>query len=1188
MSVQKYSLNPDSNVTIGSDINIGEGCSPATINDAIRTLMSDLAAYVTDQAGQIVTGGTGSAYTATTNSGWTSYSDALHIRVKVHETCSNSATISIDGLAPKPIYRAKDGGLAAVGAGDLVAGQVVGLRYDSSTDGFVIIGPAPDVSLVNTAGAALITAQAAQEEAVNASISADQAASVAAQIAALGSLGVYPDTATAQANTSNGDYYVVANSAGSVLAVYQNTATGPLLIAHYPAAERLPGHVASIAIARASDTIISVDGQGTIVSRNGDVIRSLPWRYQPGSTLDPLYERLIPTPDRLYRAIGPGEGRIGYIAGRWTIIPEVSATAAWCPATSPGLGPEWTVSTNATVTQSAYEAVKGYPGGDVTAAVGGNLDYGIGLNNVDFVGDVQIDIIFRPAVATNVLIRLPNGVSPTPLGGGGYVINVDPVTGEFVTNDPTLSASDPVSTPLGNGFWHVRFNFRSETDLYGQTLNIYPKVDASTGRNTTANAGDLLFTLGLVSVQRTNGIRLPVAPGVMGSALSAENLTAPVQERLDPSNITFGAEFYPRPGETKNIVPFKISDASNSNIGLSIECDVGASQVTAVAAGAGGTVTVSVPVYTYPVRAMASIKNGRFRLTANGMDAETPIDIDAIALNGAALTNVYAGHGGSLYASTSRGYPFVISGWAAGGELADGSYYGGADRNILPTPVVGDRHGTGVIFADDMSEAYMPIGHRMLEEVGFSRRIAEIAGIPDVKIFTGDAPYYYALTQTESPAPVMVRYDLDQGIHYAWTQRGMKVIWGGGQSLMYAFTYGNPINWPDTPLFRDLQDGLYNSIFGNSTAGYYTDLLQVPTISQDPNGGPGGVMYPTIHRYVRESVPPALTIAKSIGKSGEQIRFLWKWGIYDEAGNPLVSDTIWQNILRWHQSVADAAARIGIKPYCPFFVWVHGTADASNTTYADDLDRSRADLRDLVYTYFGQETDPVWVMTQSGGRADTSNSIWPVCEQELDWATRNAGNGVVLAGPLYPGEYTLAENNVHPDYESTTLIGELIGIAMAETEKGNKWTIGRPDIILTGTTIKIDFSRWLRPDERLFLAPDTYYGGVGIDNYGFELVQIEDPYTTGVTRYGAPAATILSVSISDDGQSYIIELDAAPTGTHGWALLYAEQRQDMTTVSPNHYARRGLCRTTWERSSMVLPGRKIYRWIPSFAHEVIA
>lgn len=44
MSVQDYSTTPSSNTTIAG-INIGEGCAPANLNNAIRQLMADLATW---------------------------------------------------------------------------------------------------------------------------------------------------------------------------------------------------------------------------------------------------------------------------------------------------------------------------------------------------------------------------------------------------------------------------------------------------------------------------------------------------------------------------------------------------------------------------------------------------------------------------------------------------------------------------------------------------------------------------------------------------------------------------------------------------------------------------------------------------------------------------------------------------------------------------------------------------------------------------------------------------------------------------------------------------------------------------------------------------------------------------------------------------------------------------------------
>jgi len=88
-----------------------------------------------------VGGGTGSAYTATfsplltsyvNNSGvqvYTSYWDGLRVMFKAPATCAAAATLNVDVLGIKPIYR-PDG--VAVRAGDILSGSLVDVVYSST------------------------------------------------------------------------------------------------------------------------------------------------------------------------------------------------------------------------------------------------------------------------------------------------------------------------------------------------------------------------------------------------------------------------------------------------------------------------------------------------------------------------------------------------------------------------------------------------------------------------------------------------------------------------------------------------------------------------------------------------------------------------------------------------------------------------------------------------------------------------------------------------------------------------------------------------------------------------------------------------------------------------------------------------------------------------------------------------
>lgn len=132
---------------------------------------------------------------------------------------------------------------------------------------------------------------------------------------------------------------------------------------------------------------------------------------------------------------------------------------------------------------------------------------------------------------------------------------------------------------------------------------------------------------------------------------------------------------------------------------------------------------------------------------------------------------------------------------------------------------------------------------------------------------------------------------------------------------------------------------------------------------------------------------------------------------------------------------------------------------------------------------------PRYIMTQSGGDADTVGDSWAVCDDQLDIC--EAG-GAVLATPLY--WYEIIDYNVHPDAEGITLFGETYAWAMAEVEAGRRWTISMPRATWDATTavLVLDFDS-LREDEWLVAEDAAKYtssGGIGLgaDALGFEVI----------------------------------------------------------------------------------------------------
>lgn len=144
----------------------------------------------------------------------TSYSDGLTIRVKIANANTGASTINVNALGARTIVRG-DG--SALQAGDLVAGQIVELAYNSTAGNFQL-----------NASAAAASASAAAASAAAAAGSAGAAAGSAG--AASGSAGA----AAASAGAASGSASAAAQSAidaAAFAAALVGTSTTSVLIA---------------------------------------------------------------------------------------------------------------------------------------------------------------------------------------------------------------------------------------------------------------------------------------------------------------------------------------------------------------------------------------------------------------------------------------------------------------------------------------------------------------------------------------------------------------------------------------------------------------------------------------------------------------------------------------------------------------------------------------------------------------------------------------------------------------------------------------------------------------------------------------------------------------------------------------------------------------------------------------------
>lgn len=135
MTFWKWSQTAASNNTADSTVNWREGQAPSTVNDSARAMMAAAAKFRDDINGGLTTGGTLTAYTVTTNQGFTSLIDGMRLKVRLHAANGVNATFAPDGLTAKALTL---DGTNAPPAGYLLIGSIYDFTYRSAVDKWIV------------------------------------------------------------------------------------------------------------------------------------------------------------------------------------------------------------------------------------------------------------------------------------------------------------------------------------------------------------------------------------------------------------------------------------------------------------------------------------------------------------------------------------------------------------------------------------------------------------------------------------------------------------------------------------------------------------------------------------------------------------------------------------------------------------------------------------------------------------------------------------------------------------------------------------------------------------------------------------------------------------------------------------------------------------------------------------------
>lgn len=137
MTVFKWSQTAADNDDADTSINLREGWSPRIVNDSIRAMMAAVAKWRDDMSGNLVTGGSATAFTLTTSQTFTALTDGITVTARMSATSGASPTLNVDSLGAKAIATVYG---TAVPYGALLSGSVQKFTYDSTDDKWIVQG----------------------------------------------------------------------------------------------------------------------------------------------------------------------------------------------------------------------------------------------------------------------------------------------------------------------------------------------------------------------------------------------------------------------------------------------------------------------------------------------------------------------------------------------------------------------------------------------------------------------------------------------------------------------------------------------------------------------------------------------------------------------------------------------------------------------------------------------------------------------------------------------------------------------------------------------------------------------------------------------------------------------------------------------------------------------------------------
>lgn len=131
-----FSTTAAANSTADSQINWREGMSPSAVNDSARALMALIKKWCKDWQGGLVTAGTSTAYTLTTNEGLT-LADGVKVKCRMSVTNGAAPTLNVDGTGAVAIQSVQG---TVIAAGVLPASSIHEFTYYAASAAWIVAG----------------------------------------------------------------------------------------------------------------------------------------------------------------------------------------------------------------------------------------------------------------------------------------------------------------------------------------------------------------------------------------------------------------------------------------------------------------------------------------------------------------------------------------------------------------------------------------------------------------------------------------------------------------------------------------------------------------------------------------------------------------------------------------------------------------------------------------------------------------------------------------------------------------------------------------------------------------------------------------------------------------------------------------------------------------------------------------